>query len=790
MIKYRWEMIDMQKGERGFTLIELLVSIIILGVITAIMIPVVHMGLASTTTTNVLRYQTDTLQWYKEIAKAKAIALTTLNNENESTPVGDVAINYETHYEGDRKYIVVKPSLGGWLPIVYITPLNASITTRGIYVKITNPSDGTHAAAGDDVNLTIEAYYVENGNTYDVDSVEIYVDGNYDGIASSSGNNLYNYTYHIPTGASGIITITAKAKKGSLEETDEIHIIIDEPSTLVVNITSPPDGSVYLPGEEITVTVDSYVEIGSSRLGVEPSVSLDGNSCQYLSGSGYTYTFRCYAPTSEGTYTILAQASYGNLSSSDSISIIVQSVFKIVDITETTNPSEVDENLPSCVSTATGNYVVVKVSNDIAPLWQSIKTDFTYMSLTFTESAENAYQTTDDKYHYVFIPIPQDLKDIWISLTSVNIRAYLDWGAIHKEDTLTIIRCCEGIFRVSSSVVDHSSFNQVFTAENVLTIWQNTTEDTDLCGYSVDFTQALEDAGVIPEDAEINAVKVEKLYDDTYDKVKIGKWRKRWFGWRYRGIIDEQSTAPLIVYQSYTVGDNTHNQTQNAISSTVGYAYAYFDFTTDPLDSNNFYIEQTLSNENGLYCRWNESSNGRNATRGVEYDTLQKYTFWYKSLFQLSDILTLSPSTTCSVNMNQLSISVEKSDWAYIYSSNCDNFPQVLFTVYLSNTRTIADPTYIIDIFKSNLYNDTWGYTIFDRNCNEIETIYLDSTNIVKTNNGMIASITLPDIPLYDLSSLNLSQPIYSWVKYKATSSDVNTLTVTLTLTATYEVTP
>ena len=784
-------MIDMQHEEKGFTLIELLVSIIILGVITAIMIPVVHMGLASTTSSNVLRYQTDTLQWYREIAKAKAIALTTLNNENETTAVGNVAINYETRYEGDRKYIVVKPSLGGWLPIGYITPLNASITTRGIYVKITSPPDGTHAAAGDDINLTIEAYYVENGNTYSVDSVEIYIDGNYEGNASNSGNNIYSYTYHIPNNASGVITITAKAKKGSLEETDDIHIIIDEPSTLVVDITSPADGSAYLPGEEILVTVDSYVLIGSNRIGVQPSVRLDGNSCQHLSASNYTYTFKCYAPMSEGTYTILAQASYGDLSGSDSISIIVQSVFNIVDITQTTNPSEVDETLPSCVSTATGNYVVVKVSNDIAQLWQSIKADFTYMSLTFTESAENAYQTTDGMYHYVFIPIPQDLKDIWIPLTSVNIRAYLDWGSVHKEDTLTTIRCCEGIFRVLNSVIDHSSYNQELTSGNVLTIWQNTTADTDLCGYSIDFTQALQDAGIIPEDAEITAVKVEKLYDDTHDKVKIGNWRKRWFGWRYRGIIDEQSTAPLIVYQSYTVGDNTQHQTQNAISlSTVGYAYAYFDFTTSPLDSNNFYIEQTLSYESGLYCRWNESNNGNNATRGVEYDTVQRYTFWYRSYFQLSDIVKLAPSTTCPVQMDNISIKVEKSDWAYLYTSNCDNFPQVLFTVYLSNSKTAANPTYIIDIFRSNIYTNTWGYTIFGSSCNEVETIYLDSSDVEKTSGGMVTSITLPNIPLNDLSALDLSQPIYAWVKYKATEDDVNSLTVTLTLTATYEVTP
>ncbi len=778
----------MQKGEKGFTLIELLVSIIILGVITSLMIPVVHMGLSSTTTSNVLRYQTDTLQWYREIAKAKAIALTTLNNENETTPIGDVAINYETRYEGDRKYIVVKPSLGGWLPIVYITPLNASITSRGIYVKIQNPADGTHASPGDLLNLTIEAYYVENDNTYDVDSVEIYVNGNYDGVASSSGNNLYSYTYHIPSDASGVITITAQAKKGSSEETDEIHIIIDEPRTLIVNITSPPDGSVYLPGEEITVTVDSYVEIGSNRLGVQPSVSLDGNSCQYLSGSGYTYTFRCYAPTSEGTYTILAQASYGGLSGSDSISITVQSVFKIVDITETTDPSEVDEQLPSCVSTATGNYVVVKVSNDIASLWQSMKADFTYMSLTFTESAANAYQTTDGNYHYVFIPIPQELKNIWIPLTSVNIRAYVDWGNIHKEDTLTIIRCCEGIFRVSSSVVDHSSYNQEITTNKVITLLQDTSANKDLCGETVDFTQALEDAGIIPEESQITGIKIEKLYDEKVDKVKIGSWKKRGWRWRYQGIIDEKPTATLMVYSSYTVGDWYQEETKNAISiSTVGNTYVYFDFSDNPLDSESFYLEQTLSNESGLYCLWNENEDI--ATRGAEYYTLQRYTFWYHSYVQLSDILTLTPSTTCPVTMNNLSIRVEKSDWAYLYTSKCDDFPQVLFTVYLSDSKTLANPTYTIDIFKSQLYEDTWGYTIFDSNCDEVNTIYLSSGDVEKASDGMITSIRLPNIPISDLSNLDLTQPIYAWVKYKATEDDVNSLTVTLTLTATYEVT-
>ena len=95
----------MQKKERGFTLVELLVSIIILGVLVSLMIPVINMSMSSGTNTSILRYQTETLQWYREMAKAKAIALATLSNEQENTAVGQVNVEYEKKYIGSSPYI-------------------------------------------------------------------------------------------------------------------------------------------------------------------------------------------------------------------------------------------------------------------------------------------------------------------------------------------------------------------------------------------------------------------------------------------------------------------------------------------------------------------------------------------------------------------------------------------------------------------------------------------------------------------------------------------------------------
>ncbi len=463
----------MQKKERGFTLVELLVSIVILGVLTTLMLPVINMSLSSSTNTSLLRYQTDTLEWYREIAKSKAIYLTTLSNEEKNTAVGKVNISYESKNVGNRTYVLVKPSLGTWLPAFYITPLKPEgITTQGIYVKILSPTDGESVENGSEVTVVVEAYYIENGNKETVDNLNITINGNPCSVSGSS-----NYTYQCTFTANGsdgdTISIVTEARKGSLSAIDSINITIRERSILVVNIVEPTNGAYITPGTLI-VKVDSYLQTGNVKTPVEPNVSLENSQCTLIDGpggnEGVTYTFSCNIPAEYGSQkTITAEASYGNLQKSDSVTVHITGYFNIVDITQTSNPNQTDEILPICI-TATYNYVVVKVDNGIAPLWNYIHADFNIANTTYTSQASNAYETNDGRYHYIYISIPSALKNNLIPGQIINIKAYINYNGIHFQDKIYISVCCQGFFRFSKSIANESKYLIMVTTGTVLYI--------------------------------------------------------------------------------------------------------------------------------------------------------------------------------------------------------------------------------------------------------------------------------------------------------------------------------
>ncbi len=786
----------MQKQERGFTLIELLVSIIILGVLVSLMIPVINMSMSSGTNTSVLRYQTETLQWYREMAKAKAIALATLSNEQENTAVGQVNIEYEKKYIGDSPYIEVKPSIAGWLPIFLVAPIHTNVTTKGIYVKITSPEDGTKVNPGDNVNIVVEAFYVENGYSYPVDSVELYIDGTLVHTFSGDSSNTYSYTYTVPTTASGSIEITAVAKKDSLSAGDTITLFINEPTELIVDITSPLDGTTYSPGENINVVVESYLLVGTSRQGVQPTVDINGVSCgNPTTINGYVYTFSCTAPQTPGTYTIRAYASSSGLTGEDSITINVESVFKIVDVTTSTDTAEVDEQVPACVSTATGNYIVVKVDNSIAPLWSQTKVDYTYLGNTYTEPAADAHETNDGQYHYVFIPISEELKNVWIPLTTVDVRAYLNWETINREDNISLIRCCEGLFRVENSVTSQPADILMATTGTILTlatIEETKRNEDSVCGTVFEDTSFIEN--LMPANNLIKAISIEKLPSDK-DKVYLGIWKKSGRRWKLTNNYptDIKSTSLADIYTEYILESTINTITNNVTSDGNGYTHVVFNDVNDYRDNINLYSILGDNNSTCPYCE-NPTPYDNTTTMAYRYDTLQKYTVWFdndnENGVRLSPILTVSPSTTCSSLLKELTIQIHKDNWSYFYSSECDNFDQVLFTVYLSNQKSTAytSPLYIIDIFKSEIYTNTWGYTIFDSDCNEINTYYLDSSNVNINQNGMLTSITLPNIPLSDMNNLN--NTFYAWVKFKPTEDSADDIHVTLTITATYQANP
>ncbi|NOZ92352.1 MAG: hypothetical protein GXO59_03680 [Dictyoglomi bacterium] len=279
-----------------------------------------------------------------------------------------------------------------------------------------------------------------------------------------------------------------------------------------------------------------------------------------------------------------------------------------------------------------------------------------------------------------------------------------------------------------------------------------------------------------------------------WQKKKIGRWQWWW------ELTDENpiyigSTATADVYSQYILKTPESTDTKNVISDENGYTYVEFDNINKSTDNLELYSVLGSNNKSCPYCE-NSNPDSETATMAYRYDTLQRYTVWFNNDdiygLRFSPILTISPSTTCISSLRELTIQVLKDDWSYFYTSECDNFDQVAFTINLANNylTTYSQPDYIIDVFKSEIYIDTWGYTIFDSNCNEIATYYLDSKNISTNNNGMITSITIPNISLSDLSNLNKTGPFYAWVKFKPTEDSADDIHVTLTITATYEANP
>jgi len=776
----------MKKREYGFTLIELLVVIIILGTIASLMLPIVIMSTDLGTETTIGRLQTDTLQWYRELAKAKAISESSLINESENTSVGNITIAYETRYINSAPYIIVTPQIANWAPVFIVSPIHANVTTRGVYVQITDPNNYDHVDPGETVDIVVDAFYVENETQYHVDYVEILVDGTSGGYATNTGGYTYTYTYVVPNHATGDIEITARAVKSSLSNHDTIILLINEPTNIVVNITSPLDGSTYYPGETIIVTVDSYVTIGNSIQGVEPNVTIDGNSCTLDSSSGYTYTFNCTAPTSPGTCTIRAQANYGSLYGEDNININVIGTFIIVDIVENTDPNEVDEVLPACVSTATGNYIVVKVDSSLAPLWSYIQADYTYLGNTYTENASNAYQAGDGLHHYVFIPIPEDLKNVWIPLTTVNVRAYIS----SREDTVNIIRCCEGVFSIQKSVTAEPDDTIKQTTGTVLTVATvGNIAYGDICGRSFDDTNIF--MSEVPDGAYVLRIKIEKLPSNTEDKVYIGNW-VRWFWlfyWYRVGDAGTSSTEMYPVYTRYRVTTSAGSTTQN-VSGPGDYTYVIFNDVNDYKD--NITVRSFLGNDETT-CPWCELHliTFYKAHMGYKYETLQRYTIWFKNTLEdglrISPILEVSPETECSYNLEHLTIKVSKDDYAELYTSECGT-DDTLFTVYLSNENSYTNYEYVIDIFREE---SNWRYSIKRPNCSTIATIDIPDSDVeYNVFIPFLESITLRDIPLHYIANLNRNSPFYSWVEFKPYTISADDINVTLTITATYSNTP
>lgn len=772
----------MKNWEYGFTLIELLVVIIILGVIASLMLPIVTMSTNLGTETKINRLQTDTLQWYRELAKAKAISESSLTNESENTSIGNITITYETRYINNSPYIIVTPQIANWAPIFIVSPIHTNVTTRGIYVQITSPNNYDQVNPGETVDIVVDAFYVENGTQYYVDYVEILVDGISVGYATNTGSYTYTYPYVVPNDATGDLEITAQAVKGSLMNNDNITLLINEPRNIAVNITSPPDGSTYYPDETIIVTVDSYVTIGSNIQGVEPNVTIGGNTCTLDSNSGYTYTFICIAPTSPGAYTILAQASYGSLYGEDSISIDVIGTFRIVDIVENPSPSEVDEILPACVSTATGNYIVVKVDNSLEPLWNSIQADYIYLGNTYTENASNAYPTGDGLHYYVFIPIPNDLKNVWVPLTTVNVRAYI----ASREDIVDLIRCCEGTFSIKRSITAIPDDQIEQTTGTVLTITTiNNIVTGNICGTVFDDTNIF--MGDVPDGAYVLSIKIEKLPSSTEDKVYIAEWRKVLWFWFKNADVGTSSTEMYPVYTRYRITTSAGSITQN-VSGTGDYTYVIFNNVNDYKD--NITVESFLGNDDTT-CPWCELHliDYYTAHMGYKYETLQRYTVWFSSDLEsglrISPIMEVDPKTACTYNLENLTIKISKDNYVQFYTSKCGT-NNTLFTVYLSNENSYNNYEYVIDIFQQGT---NWRYSIQNRNCSTIATIDIPNSDIYE-GIQFLEAITLRDIPLNYISNLNRNSPFYSWVEFHPYAPEADNTNVTLTITATYSNTP
>ncbi|MBI4056526.1 MAG: S8 family serine peptidase [Elusimicrobia bacterium] len=191
-------------------------------------------------------------------------------------------------------------------------------------VYITSPGDGASVSASSSVVVTARAY-----DNVGVAGVQFYLDGA--NLGAEDTTPPYSALWDTSRTSSGTHTLTAVARDAAGNQMTAGIVTVVQMSPDItppsVSITYPPDGSVFLSPQTLTVSVsafDDIVRAGDRNLGIS-KVELYLDSFLVGTRTASPYDFSEYFST--GTHTVMAKAyDTSNNTSTHTITVTMQNI--------------------------------------------------------------------------------------------------------------------------------------------------------------------------------------------------------------------------------------------------------------------------------------------------------------------------------------------------------------------------------------------------------------------------------------------------------------------------------
>ena len=151
-------------------------------------------------------------------------------------------------------------------------PINITVSPAGGFsVQITEPANGS--VYTEPANVPITAVVTTSGSV-SIDKVEFFADGNYLG---EDATEPYSFDWQNVAAGAYVLTAVATSTTNDTEVSPPVNITVNPSGgNVTVNITSPPDGSVYGTPANISVDAqvlqtggggDTYIQVSNPSLG-------------------------------------------------------------------------------------------------------------------------------------------------------------------------------------------------------------------------------------------------------------------------------------------------------------------------------------------------------------------------------------------------------------------------------------------------------------------------------------------------------------------------------------------
>jgi len=776
---------------KGFTMVEALVSIIILGVMIAMLLPSIFMAMKLYTDTKENMWATYENQYYNELAKAYALNSSLIKNQSYHSALGDnIKVRYEKVPVGNDGAYVLKQIIdgNGYSFSTYVANVHQKFTTVGVYISIINPHDG-EKISGSSFIVTVKSFFVQDGATDTVDNVEVTFDGNICSPQTSDPqNSLYTFSCMV-NGQEGLIPLIAKATKDyngeTIEDEYKINVLVNPVNDIYISWLQPVDGEHVSQGTSTNFWVQAVTNLG----GDVDSVDFYVNGTLHLQGalsSNHKWVSSAYTFSDAGTYVLKAVAHYGNLTKEESITIYVDPyVFKIVDVVE--NLGDNDFQMPDYIK-RTDKYVVIEYSVPFSGIHLQVSDDEN------TYNFDCAVNIVENGKPVCYVDISSIDKSHWCPYEVIHLHAYWDTTGLTDDKNVSVYPYGQWVISKQEHYeYDITQLRTIDTGTVMLSIYLSPQKTVwspyNVCGTSLDITQIISDLIGNTTSTITNFSMYKASYNEREGYVYEASYQKTGIWWfAYYSLVDEYARNHTLIDNNYYVLKHlTITDTSN--SSTVGDSDFSFDssgvgkvsFENINQTLNNLQFDlQLWDNENRLpYCTWHED--GSQYYVASEYDVPvrikvdyyddQYHTDIYPIAFCRDDIAYMRDSIQLTINKTML--------WYAMSNDNCFNNYQysIVGKIYLANIAAYSLWDYKILLLHDN-YNDSFEARIYDNNCNYIKTINLTSSG---TEQYKMETISMSDLP-----NLNTDKTIYYWIEYnpkQPISGSINPV-----MTATYTI--